>query len=86
VAWAEGTPETLTANDDPLEAAQLAVEREGVRAALAQLPEEQKQVLALAYFHGYTQQQIADTLGQPSLPLASLSSLQAVAQALQERG
>lgn len=65
VAWAEGAPEALTASDDPQEAAQLAMEGERVRAAVAQLPEEQKQVLALAYFQGYTQQQIADALGQP---------------------
>jgi RNA polymerase sigma-70 factor (ECF subfamily) len=44
---------------------ELTLQRERVRAALAQLPVEQQKVLALAYFKGYTQQQIADTLQQP---------------------
>lgn len=44
---------------------ELALQRERVRAALAQLPVGQQQVLALAYFKGYTQQQIADALQQP---------------------
>jgi RNA polymerase sigma-70 factor (ECF subfamily) len=65
VPWAEVAPEALTADDDPQEATQLAMERQWVRSALAQLPEEQRQVLALAYFKGYTQQQIADTLEEP---------------------
>jgi RNA polymerase sigma-70 factor (ECF subfamily) len=38
---------------------------ERVRAALLQLPMEQRQVLALAYFKGYTHRQIADILQQP---------------------
>lgn len=41
------------------------MQREQVRAALATLPDEQRQVLALAYFKGYTHQQIADELQQP---------------------
>jgi RNA polymerase sigma-70 factor (ECF subfamily) len=41
------------------------MERERVRAAIALLPEEQKQVLALAYFQGFTQSQIAETLDLP---------------------
>lgn len=65
VPWVETEPDSLAANGNPQEAAQLAMEREQVRSALAQLPEEQRQVLALAYFQGYTQQQIADTLDQP---------------------
>ena len=32
---------------------------------MAGLPDEQKQVLALAYFGGYTQREIAEGLGQP---------------------
>jgi RNA polymerase sigma-70 factor (ECF subfamily) len=49
-------PETLTEH-------QLA--RERVRAALNQLPTEQRQVLLLAYFGGYSQQEIARILDQP---------------------
>ena len=36
-----------------------------VTAALAQLPEEQKSVLVLAYFEGLTQSEIAEKLGSP---------------------
>jgi RNA polymerase sigma-70 factor (ECF subfamily) len=36
-----------------------------LRAAVDQLPEEQRRALRLAYFSGLTQQEIADTLAQP---------------------
>lgn len=39
--------------------------RERVRAALAQLPPEQQQVLALAYFQGFSHQEMADLLALP---------------------
>jgi RNA polymerase sigma-70 factor (ECF subfamily) len=39
--------------------------RQAVRRAIAQLPEDQKHALALAYFKGYSHQQIADELGEP---------------------
>lgn len=39
--------------------------KERVRQALAQLPDEQQEVLALAYFQDMSQQQIADMLGNP---------------------
>ena len=35
------------------------------RTALSLLPADQRQVLFLAYFEGYTQSQIAETLHQP---------------------
>jgi RNA polymerase sigma-70 factor (ECF subfamily) len=41
------------------------LKRERVRAAIAQLPLEQRQTLALAYFKGYTQREIAELLDQP---------------------
>lgn len=41
------------------------LQRERVRAAVAQLPAEQRQVLALAYFRGLSHQQIAEHLAQP---------------------
>jgi RNA polymerase sigma-70 factor (ECF subfamily) len=40
-------------------------QRHRVRQALLQLPEEQRAALALAYFKGYTQEQIAVSLGEP---------------------
>jgi RNA polymerase sigma factor (sigma-70 family) len=46
-------------------------ERAAVRAALGELPPEQRQVLELMYFGGRTQSQIADELG---LPLGTVKS------------
>ncbi len=43
----------------------LSEQRALVRAALDQLPTEQRQALMLAYFGGLTQQEIADQLGNP---------------------
>jgi RNA polymerase sigma-70 factor (ECF subfamily) len=53
-----------TANDPALNA-QLAEQRRIVRAALAEIPPEQRQVIELAFFGGFTQQEIADRLAQP---------------------
>jgi RNA polymerase sigma-70 factor (ECF subfamily) len=44
---------------------ELRMQQEQVRQALEQLPEEQRQALALAYFMGMTQQEIAEELNQP---------------------
>jgi RNA polymerase sigma factor (sigma-70 family) len=65
LAWAELTPGELPRADGPAQAADLAIERERVRTAVSQLPEEQKQALALAYFKGYSHSQIAEQLGLP---------------------
>ncbi len=40
-------------------------QREQVRQVLRQIPEEQRQVIALAYFRGLTQQEIAQSLSLP---------------------
>ncbi len=65
VAWAEISAASEPTVEGPEEVAALAMERKRVRAALAQLPDEQKHVLALAYFQGLTQSQIAETLDLP---------------------
>ena len=57
-------------NDSASEAAvepsvELRLQREQVRQALEQLPEEQRRVLALAFFMGMTQQEISVKLNQP---------------------
>ena len=50
---------------DPALTAELADQRRLVLAALAGLPPEQRQVIELAYFGGFTQQEIAQRLSQP---------------------
>ena len=50
---------------DPALMAQLADERQKVRRALASLPLEQRRVIEMAYYGGYTQQEIAEMLSQP---------------------
>jgi len=41
------------------------LDREQIITALASLPEEQREVIILAYFEGYSQSEIASKLGQP---------------------
>lgn len=48
--------------DDEVEVAE---RRSRIRAALAELPEPQREALMLAYFGGYTQQEIASLVGVP---------------------
>jgi len=41
------------------------LQQEQIRQALAKLPQEQRRVLAMAYFRGHTQEEIAQALGEP---------------------
>lgn len=50
---------------DPEASAEVSLQQARVRDAVAQLPAEQRQALILAYFSGYTQQEIAEVLKQP---------------------
>ncbi len=70
-AWAEAPPEAEGTSDGPEHSVTAAMEREHVRRALATLPEDQKQVLALAYFQGLSQSQIAAVL---ELPLGTVKT------------
>ena len=63
--WAELSPDDLPNINGPEEAAELALQQQRVRAAMATLPADQKQVLALAYFKGYTHREISEALNQP---------------------
>jgi RNA polymerase sigma-70 factor (ECF subfamily) len=61
----EETARYLSPGQSPADSTEEALQRERVRHALASLPPEQRQVLLLAYFEGYTQTQIAEHLRQP---------------------
>lgn len=65
VNWEDVLPTHESPEHDPQEFAELSQQREQIQAALAQLPADQRQALALAYFNGYTQRQIAEVLKQP---------------------
>ena len=65
VPWEDARPNSDTSSSDPQESVELSLRRERIQAALAQLPPEQREALYLAYFGGYTQSQIAETLKQP---------------------
>ena len=55
-------PSSSPGPSDDVEGAEL---RESVRAALSELPPEQREVLELGYFKGMSQTEIADATGQP---------------------
>lgn len=61
----DALPISDSAGPTPHESVELSQQREHVQAALAQLPEDQKQALILAYFNGYSQSEIAQALHQP---------------------
>jgi RNA polymerase sigma-70 factor, ECF subfamily len=65
VTWAEVPLGTEPSTNGPEKAVTLNLERERVRRAVAELPEEQKHVLALGYFQGLSQSEIAGVLDLP---------------------
>ena len=65
VGWAEIPTEPTVDNDGPETAAHLAIQKERVREAVATLPHNQQQALALAYFKGFTHSEIAHELNLP---------------------
>lgn len=54
---------TTTANVNVAEAAWVSIQQEQVQTAVTQLPEEQRQVIELAYFGGMTRREIAAETG-----------------------
>jgi RNA polymerase sigma-70 factor, ECF subfamily len=65
ISWDEVHPNTILSGHDSQELVEIAQRREQVCAAIAQLPEDQKQALILAYYGGLTQLEIAEALKQP---------------------
>jgi RNA polymerase sigma-70 factor (ECF subfamily) len=63
--WEDAAPRTESPQANPEESAELSLRRQRIHAALAKLPADQKQALMMAYFGGYTHQQIAEALRQP---------------------
>jgi RNA polymerase sigma-70 factor (ECF subfamily) len=59
---AAGDPAGDTGADDD---ALLRLERERVQGALAQLPDQQREAIELAYYGGFSQSELAERLGQP---------------------
>jgi RNA polymerase sigma-70 factor (ECF subfamily) len=60
---------------DAFEVAYQALRRQQVRAALDGLPTEQRQAIELAYFGGFTQQEIAERTGAPLCTVKSRTRL-----------
>jgi RNA polymerase sigma-70 factor, ECF subfamily len=58
-------PEVEPATGTAAEAAELRERREAVQSALAQLPEEQRRPIELAYYGGFSQSELAERLGEP---------------------
>ena len=65
VSWAEASPEPKSSGGGPEDAAQLSLQQQRVRSAVGSLSDQQQEVLALAYFKGYTHQEISRHLDLP---------------------
>ena len=61
----ERDAEDAQSRSDPWREVALSLERGAVRDAMASLPSEQRQVVEMAYFGGYSHSEIADMTGVP---------------------
>jgi len=65
ISWSEVEHNIIPTNPGPEEETELFWTQNLVRHALETLPPEQREVLALAYFKGYSHREIAELLGIP---------------------
>ena len=86
VTWMEVTNDAVFSADGPEEVTELALQQQRVRAAVAELPADQQQVLALAFFNGLTHREIAEKLGEPlgTVKTRIRLAMQKLRQALQD--
>ncbi len=72
---------------DPAEEAELSRRRQEVAGAIAELPAEQRRILAMAYFQAYTHREIAGILKQPlgTVKTRLRSAMKRLRAALEER-
>lgn len=86
VEWDDEIARSGNAAHSPAEIAEESMRGERIRTALARLPAGQRQALFLAYFEGYSQSQIAETLRQPlgTIKTRMRLALQKLREILQE--
>ncbi len=65
ISWQDAEAIALTDGNNTEWEAYLEQRQERIRWAVAQLPPEQKKALGMAFFQGYSHQEIADTLHEP---------------------
>ncbi len=65
IRWTDLSFELPGKTHNPESHAQMSLQRQRVRTAIAALPEEQQAALALAYFQGLTHGEVAEILGEP---------------------
>jgi len=65
ISWQEAEAIALTDGNNTEWEASLTQRQERIRWAVAQLPAEQRQALGMAFFMGYSHQEIADLLNEP---------------------
>ncbi|MCA9936844.1 MAG: sigma-70 family RNA polymerase sigma factor [Ardenticatenaceae bacterium] len=65
ISWGDVTPEAVATENQTETAVQSNLQQQRVRTAVASLPPDQQEALALAYFKGYSHSEIAQVLNQP---------------------